>query len=155
MVSFTGWTVDTAAEGWSGIDDVQIFLGQMDSGTLVGRATLGFNRTDVAAATGNQFWSTAGWSASVDTGALHSGDNPLFVYAHTPSKGWWFTQLTVSLGAPSLLEGAPPTVNVSAPRPNEHISIRLGTYSITGPGGRRVRAILQPKNVPSLNLRKG
>ena len=27
---FSGWVVDTSAQGWSGIDDVQIFNGLMD-----------------------------------------------------------------------------------------------------------------------------
>src|SRR5437868_5303022 len=27
----TGWVVDTTAQGWAGIDNVQVFLGTMDS----------------------------------------------------------------------------------------------------------------------------
>jgi hypothetical protein len=45
----TGWVVDTTAQGWSGIDDVQIFNGLMDGGGyLVAHPVFQLNRPDVA-----------------------------------------------------------------------------------------------------------
>jgi hypothetical protein len=130
IVTIAGWVVDTSAQGWSGIDDVQIFLGSMDSGTLVSHPALGVARPDVAANLGNPFWSSAGWSGPLDTGALSGGQNALFVYAHSPAKGWWYTPLSVSTGA--ITAGPPPTLTVSTPAPDEKVSDRLGSYRVSG-----------------------
>src|SRR4029077_18836214 len=52
-LSVSGWFVDTTAEGWAGVDDVQLFLGTMDGGRSLGHASVGLNRPDVAATWGN------------------------------------------------------------------------------------------------------
>jgi len=143
LMTLSGWFVDTTAQGWTGADDLQVFLGTMDSGTLLGHATLGFPRPDVAAALNNPFWSASGWSAVVDPGVLALGPNTLNLYVHTPSKGWWFTQLSVHVSTTGCVVGAPvpaggPIVNVSAPVDGERISDRLGNYRITGTARDRV-----------------
>jgi len=130
IVTISGWVVDTAAQGGTGIDDVQVFLGTMDSGTLVSHPTLGASRPDVAATLGNPAWSSAGWSGALDTGALAGGQNTLSVYAHTPAKGWWYTQLAVTTGATTA--GAAPVLIVSAPIPDQKISDRLPYFRVSG-----------------------
>src|SRR5689334_21863045 len=47
----SGWVVDTSAQGWAGIDDVQVMLG----GTTLGHLAVAQNRPDVAAALSNPF----------------------------------------------------------------------------------------------------
>jgi hypothetical protein len=142
-LSVSGWFVDTTAEGWAGADDVQVFLGTMDSGRSLGHASVGVSRPDVAATWGNPFWSAAGWHAAIDPGALPPGEDTLFVYAHTPAKGWWglpvaveVTQLTSSSGEPlapaPALQGAPPQVSVSVPTEGQHVSIRTRIFPISG-----------------------
>ena len=91
-----GWVVDRTAQGWTGIDDVQIYLGLPDQGgSLVTRASIGQRRDDVVAAFGNPFWAGAGFTASFSEGSLAVGSNVLTVYAHTPDRGWWYKQVEV------------------------------------------------------------
>jgi hypothetical protein len=93
-----GWIVDRTAAGWSGIDDVQIYLGLQDQGgTLLVRANVGQRRDDVAAVTGNPYWGQAGFTASFTGSGLVVGSNVLTVYAHSPSKGWWYRQLQLQV----------------------------------------------------------
>jgi hypothetical protein len=93
-----GWVVDHTAAGWSGIDDVQIYLGLQDQGgTLLVRGNVGQQRDDVAAATGNPYWGRVGFSASFTGSGLVAGSNVLTVYAHSPAKGWWYRQLQLQV----------------------------------------------------------
>jgi hypothetical protein len=58
-----GWAVDLAAEGWAGIDDVQVRNG----GTVLAHGSVAGDRPDVVAATGNPFWAATSnpfWAAS-------------------------------------------------------------------------------------------
>jgi hypothetical protein len=143
LLNVNGWFVDTTAEGWAGVDDVQVFLGTMDSGRSLGHANIGVSRPDVAATWGNPYWSAAGWQAAIDPGTLPPGEDTLFVYAHTPSKGWWgfpvavtVKQVTTSSGeviAPApALQGAPPIVSVGVPRENEIVSTHTRIFPISG-----------------------
>jgi hypothetical protein len=138
LATLSGWFVDKSAQGWAGADDLQVVSGTMDSGTSLGHGKLGLPRSDVASALGNPYWGAAGWSATVDPGALALGSNTLSIYLHTPSKGWWFTQLAVSVSVsgggvsgPALAIGGP-FVTVSAPVEGEVVSTHLGNYRITG-----------------------
>jgi hypothetical protein len=93
-----GWVVDRTAQGWTGIDDVQIYLGLQDQGgALLTSASLGQRRDDVAAALGNPFWAGAGFSASFLDTNLSVGSNVLSVYAHAPDRGWWYKQVEVRI----------------------------------------------------------
>jgi len=85
----SGWLVDTTAEGWSGIDNVQVLYGA----TVLGHATVGISRPDVAAATGNPYFANSGFDAAVSSGALPAGPVTLTVAAHTPGKGTWQKQV--------------------------------------------------------------
>src|SRR5262249_27687856 len=69
-----GWAVDQTAQGWSGIDQVQVYSGLMEAGgSLLSTATLGLDRPDVADALGNPFFAASGYSAIVPSGALPAG----------------------------------------------------------------------------------
>jgi hypothetical protein len=137
MVTVQGWAVDQSAVGWSGIDDVQVYLGVQDQGgTLMVHASVGQKRDDVVAATGNPDWATSGFSGSFAASALAVGTNTLTIYLHTPDKGSWFRQLQVSvLAAPDrafaddpllIVREADPSLDVSS----STLSLILSGYAI-------------------------
>jgi hypothetical protein len=100
-VLVSGWVVDLAAVGWTGVDDVQVYLGLRDQGApLLARARIGQQRDDVAAALGNSDFTNAGFSVSFADSGFVVGSNMLTVYAHTPDKGWWYRQVEVRKPAP-------------------------------------------------------
>ena len=110
----SGWFVDLTAQGWAGADDVEIFAGTIEGGGKpLGHAQLGQSRGDVAGALKNDFWAQSGWSASVPTTGLAPGPATISVYVHTPSKGWWMRQVSLTLRpatsspAPGQSRGAP------------------------------------------------
>ena len=143
-IGLSGWFVDTTAQGWAGADDLQVFLGSMDSGTLLAHGNVGLNRLDVAAALGNPYWAASGWTASIDAGKLPPGQNTLSVYVHAPAKGWWSIQVTVNVGQGNgtatgeLLAPAPaaqgplPRVSVTSPREGDFVSTHSRSFVITG-----------------------
>src|SRR5438067_6059607 len=70
-VHVSGWFVDRTAQGWAGVDDVEVFLGTMgNGGRLLAHAFFQQDRPDVAAALGNAYWSASGWSALIPTASL-------------------------------------------------------------------------------------
>jgi hypothetical protein len=96
--TLTGWVVDTSAQGWAGIDDVQIWTGLMDGGgQLLAHPIIQVNRPDVAAALNNPYWANSGYSASIPSNTFQNSPI-LYVYAHTPAKGWWYQTLLLSAG---------------------------------------------------------
>jgi hypothetical protein len=69
-----GWFVDKTAQGWSGADDVQVFLGQMgNGGTMLGKGVVGESRPDVASTLGNPYWASSGFSVSVPGSSIPAG----------------------------------------------------------------------------------
>jgi hypothetical protein len=109
----TGWVVDTTAQGWSGIDAVQVWDGLMDSGgQMISPAVVQLNRPDVAATLGNPYFAASGFSANVPPSTLTSG-GIFYVFAHTPDKGWWYTQVLSSGSAAGFMAG--PRLDVETP----------------------------------------
>jgi hypothetical protein len=139
-ISMSGWFVDATAQGWAGADDMQVFLGSMDTGTLLARGNVGLNRPDVGAALANPYWAAAGWMAAFDASRLPAGHDTLSVYLHVPTKGWWSQQVMVTVGegsgellAPApAVQGAPPLVSVTSPQEGEYVSTRDRKYVIRG-----------------------
>jgi hypothetical protein len=140
----TGWFVDTQAQGWAGADDIEVWLGTMDGGgTMLAKAAIGENRPDVAAALGNPYFAPSGFSAVVPANALSAGQQTLSVYAHTPDKGWWYSQVQVNVSAtapqtapaaapgPVVSGGALPTVVIQEPKSGDSLSTQ-GSYQIIG-----------------------
>jgi hypothetical protein len=94
-----GWIVDRTADGWTGIDDVQIYRDLQGQGGefLLVRASIGIPRDDVASALGNPFWANAGYTAAFSDAGLVVGSNPIAIYIHAPDKGWWYQQIDVQV----------------------------------------------------------
>jgi hypothetical protein len=94
-----GWVVDKQAQGWAGIDQIQVFRGTMDGGgTKLADGIPGQRRPDVGAALGNSYFANSGFSATIPGGALQAGQATINVYARTPSRGWWYKQQTFNVG---------------------------------------------------------
>ncbi len=91
-----GWVVDTMAQGWSGIDDVQVMLGS----TSLAHLAVGQSRPDVASVLGNPYFANSGFAGTVST-ALPGGQQTLTVVAHTPGKGSWSKTVTVNVAGAS------------------------------------------------------
>jgi len=140
-----GWFVDTTAQGWAVADDVQVFLGSMDSGgKMLAKGVVGESRPDVATALGNPFWASSGFSVDVPGAALPAGSQTVDLYVHTPGKGWWFRQLTVdanpnapatapaSSSSTSAVASGAPQVTITDPSENESISTKSGDHTIQG-----------------------
>jgi hypothetical protein len=109
----TGWVVDTTAQGWSGIDQVQVWNGPMGAGgQMLANAVVQVNRPDVGASLGNAYYAASGYSASIPASTWGSGDI-LYVYAHTPSKGWWYEQVFASGSAAGFAAG--PRLDIEMP----------------------------------------
>jgi hypothetical protein len=92
--SFTvsGWVVDTTAEGWAGIDGVQVTLG----GNVLANAAIAQSRPDVAAVLGNPFYANSGFNAVVSA-ALPTGPQTLTIVAHTPGRGSWTKPVSINV----------------------------------------------------------
>jgi hypothetical protein len=107
-VQLAGWLLDRTADGWAGVDDVEIYLGALgNGGTFLAHAFFAQPRPDVAATFGRSDWLASGWTAIVPTDALVPGANHLSVYAHSPAKGWWYQQVTVHVDASATSRSAP------------------------------------------------
>jgi hypothetical protein len=116
-LDLNGWVVDTLASADSGIDMVRIYDGAMDSGTLLGNATIGGARPDVASALGVGAWVASGFTARLDMGQLAPGPHRLAVYAHSPSKGWWKRSLLIFLSAAPIPTPNPVPTPTQTPTP--------------------------------------
>jgi hypothetical protein len=113
--TIAGWVVDTSAQGWSGIDDVQIWSGPMDAGgQQLAHPAIQQNRPDVAATLGNPYWAQSGFSGPLSSSPWNTVAS-LYVYAHTPSKGWWYNLFLVSPAVGAISTG--PRVDIELPTP--------------------------------------
>jgi hypothetical protein len=108
-VRLAGWFVDRTATGWAGADDVEIYLGALgNGGSLLTHAFFAQSRLDVAGTFGRPDWEASGWAAIVPSNALLPGSNLVSIYVHSPAKGWWYKQLSLTVSPASTTRAAPP-----------------------------------------------
>ncbi len=88
-VTLRGFAIDRASVAGTGIDVVHIYLdGPYGTGTIIGAATYGLDRPDIAAQYGARF-GPSGWELAWDTAGLAPGVHRLYLYAHrTTDNGW-------------------------------------------------------------------
>lgn len=107
-----GWVVDTTAQGWTGIDDVEVWDGPMTlGGKQISRAQIQVGRDDVASALDNPYFKSSGFIANIPGDVLALGPM-LYVYAHTPGKGWWYQLVFPITAAPGV---AHPVLQIQTP----------------------------------------
>ncbi len=131
-VGFTlnGWVVDKSAQGWAGIDDAHLYDGLAgQGGVFLGKGSIAGDRPDVGMVLGNPFWSPSGFAFTVAGSQLSVGPHTLTVYAHTPSRGWWYRQVAINVTAASYTHE--PLVAITAPTAGDDVPTNKD-YTITG-----------------------
>ncbi len=88
-VTLRGFAIDRASAAGTGIDMVHIYLdGPYGTGTIIGGATYGLDRPDIAAQYGARF-GPSGWELAWDTAGLAPGVHRLYLYAHRTTDNAW------------------------------------------------------------------
>jgi hypothetical protein len=134
----TGWAADTTAQGWSGIDGMEVWSGAQNSGgTKVATGSVGLARPDVAEALGSGF-TNSGFSAVVPSSVwsnLTPGGITLNVYIHTPNKGSWSRTVGLTLlQAPVLPYPNDPVIYIAKPQEGMNITQRQLNNKVTFSG---------------------
>ncbi|MCB0201011.1 MAG: SBBP repeat-containing protein [Anaerolineae bacterium] len=89
VATLRGFAIDLASSSGTGIDMVHIYLdGPSGTGTLIGAATYGLDRPDIAAQYGARF-GPSGWELSWDTTGLAPGVHQFYLYAHRTTDDVW------------------------------------------------------------------
>ncbi|MCB0057865.1 MAG: hypothetical protein KDE45_12605, partial [Caldilineaceae bacterium] len=84
-----GFAIDLASSSGTGIDMVHIYLdGPYGTGAIIGAATYGLDRPDIAAQYGSRF-GPSGWELLWNTAGLSLGPHQLYVYAHRTTDNAW------------------------------------------------------------------
>jgi len=158
-VLLSGWAADTTAQGWAGIDGVEVWSGdKAKGGTKLVTGTVGLNRTDVADFLGPYF-GKAGFNAVIPASALKDmkpGATSVNVYLHTPNKGSYFRAATFNLGAPAptLAFENDPILVISRPQEGMAITQRQPTNAFTFNGFALDRNIMNVTD-PAITLGPG
>jgi hypothetical protein len=88
-VTLRGYAIDLGSSAGTGIDVVHIYLdGPYGTGTIIGAATYGLDRPDIAAQYGARF-GPSGWELAWDTAGLSPGVHRLYLYAHRTTDNAW------------------------------------------------------------------
>ncbi len=110
----SGWIVDRNAQGWSGVDEIHVYAGRAgEGGVFLGRAQVAQPRPDVARVMGNPYWAASGFSLDVPAARLRSAPQTITVYAHTPGKGWWLSEMRLG-GAAAPPSPATPALGLAS-----------------------------------------
>lgn len=89
ITTLRGFAIDRGSSTGTGIDTVHIYLdGPYGTGTIIGGATYGLDRPDVAAQYGARF-GPSGWELAWDTSGVAPGVHQLYLYAHRTSDNIW------------------------------------------------------------------
>jgi len=143
-----GWAADPSSPSGTGVDRVDIYIdGDRSSGTLLGRATYGLARPDVAAHLGAGRFALSGYAL---VASASPGPHTVYIYAHPsdqPGDQGWAAPKTAAVmiggslagaaGPPAGLAGAggPPGALIGAgPPPLSGVTERLagitGSYTL-------------------------
>ena len=134
----SGWVADVTAQGWAGIDGVELWSGDRTSGgTKLGTGTVGLPRPDIGDIVGSNF-TNSGFSMVVPSSAwanIPAGNVELRLYVHTPNKGYWYRATHVtSVQPPTLPYPNDPVVYIAKPQNGMNITQRQLNNKITFSG---------------------
>jgi len=126
-----GWAVERSAVNSTGITAIHIYNGRANGeGNLLGAATYGLPRQDVADYFGKSNLTNSGFSLTVDSSKLSNGRNKLYIYAYNQNLGWRYSTVDIVYGgstkAPDSNPAAAPdkdTAYQSSGRPKAIINI--------------------------------
>jgi hypothetical protein len=128
-VAIGGWAADTALVG--GVDMVEVYLDgkREEGGRLIGRATYGKTRTDVALALGSTAFSNVGFDLVWKVAAT-AGAHTAYVYAHS-LNGWNVESVSFIVANSS---GVPAPQTSLGSRQGPQTATATGAMVPTGPG---------------------
>jgi hypothetical protein len=158
-LALSGWLVDPAATGSTGIDSLDVYQGDPSTGSRLTGALLGLSRTDPASILANPDWAKPGFSINLPLESLPGGPSVLTLVARSHDHGTWLSSLAVvvpSLGpipSQQAVVAAPapaatpmlPTFHaeVESPQPNDEVS-RTFVVQVLAQGADRVEVYLEP-----------
>ncbi len=89
VVTLRGFAIDLSSSDDTGVDAIHIYLdGPYGTGTIIGAATYGLDRPDIAAQYGERF-RPSGWELAWNTTGLAPGVHRLYLYAHRTTDNAW------------------------------------------------------------------
>jgi hypothetical protein len=147
FLAVTGWVVDPSAQGWSGVNTLEVYDGAIEAGgRLLGSGSASQSRPDVAQTMGYPYWANSGFSVGINTDDLSWGPRTLHLYAVTGDRGRWLLALNVSKVAQSpsgadkfptdpeirMLDPLPASIVRSAPAIMRGLAFDRNTASGTG-----------------------
>jgi hypothetical protein len=157
-LSLSGWLVDPAASGSTGIDSLDVYQGDPSSGTRLTGALLGLARSDPQQIVSNPDWTKPGFTISLPLNGLPGGPTVLTLVARTPDHGTWVSSLAVvipTLGpipSQQLVAAPAPTptpttptlrAEIESPQPNDEVN-RSFIVQVLAQGADRVEVYLEP-----------
>ncbi len=97
-----GWAVEQSAVNSTGITAVHIYDGKADgSKNMLGVATYGIPRKDVADYFGKNNLTNCGFKLSINGSKLSNGVHTLYIYAYNQNLGWKYTTITINYSGSS------------------------------------------------------
>ncbi|MBE3036104.1 MAG: N-acetylmuramoyl-L-alanine amidase, partial [Candidatus Atribacteria bacterium] len=98
ILNLQGWAIDRSATATSGITAVHVYDGPANgSQNMLGVATYGIARPDVAASFGKGNLTPCGFNLSIDTSRLAKGTHVLHIYANNEAVGWKYATVVVNI----------------------------------------------------------
>ena len=93
-----GWAIEKSGVNSPEITAVHVYDGPAaGAGNLIGIATYGIARPDVAQSFGKDNFTNCGFTLGVDSSRLAKGTHVLYVYAHNEQLGWAYTTVKVNV----------------------------------------------------------
>jgi hypothetical protein len=162
-LTVTGWVADPSATDGTGVDGLDVFLGNDlgSSNVPIAGARMGLERDDIAANMANPNWVDSGFTINLPLDSMPTGLNLLTLAAHTPDGGTWLSSLAVvvpNLGAvpaaPVLARVNPVPVPVATPLPSFRAEVawpqpgsdvgRTFAVQVLAPDADRVDVFIEP-----------
>jgi hypothetical protein len=158
----TGWVLDPTAQASTGVDGVDVYLGQPESGRLLVQARTGIERPDLAVTRDHPQWAAPGFAFNLPPDGLPGGPTTLTLAARTEDRGTWYrsVQIVVPMlgdvqapATPAVVAAEPTAVppaapasrfEVSAPEPGASVGRSFLVQGIVGAGFDRVDVFLEP-----------
>jgi hypothetical protein len=158
-LALSGWLVDPSASGTTGIDSLDVYLGDPSTGTRLTGALLGLGRSDPASILAHPGWSKPGFSINLPLNGLQPGPTVLTLVAQSHDHGTWLSSLAVVVpnlglvppqGSVVAAPAPAPTLalpafhaEVESPQPNDQVA-RSFVMQVLAQGADSIEVYLEP-----------